>query len=74
MPCPAAKPMRRNINLCFTAGFEPLIVATKNLVRSYIILKIGVRAKRSLGEFLQVLDVIVFRGTYVISMGGTFFL
>ena len=24
MPCPAAKPMRRNINLCFTAGFETI--------------------------------------------------
>lgn len=34
----------------------------------------GDRAERSLGEFLQVLDVIVFRGTYVISMDGTFFL
>lgn len=32
MLCPAAKPVRRNINLCFTAGFKmkPLIVATEN--------------------------------------------
>ena len=75
MPCPAAKPMRRNINLCFTAGFETIDCCNQK-PRSFIhhFKKIGVRAKRSLGEFLQVLDVIVFRGTYVISMGGTFFL
>ena len=30
MLCPAAKPVRRNINLCYcTAGLKPLIVATE---------------------------------------------
>ena len=37
MPCPAAKPMRRNINL--RPALKPLIVANEKLVQSYIILK-----------------------------------